>query len=106
VRSSARFGTAITTVGAGIYWSRHERSEQRRVHLSHHHRLVEPTSLRAVTDPVSAKSIADLRGMSKTDLVAAHDGMIKLGGYVEDPENYRAELARRDAEEQTAPCCS
>jgi hypothetical protein len=44
--------------------------------------------------------------MSKTDLVAAHDGMIKLGGYVEDPENYRAELARRDAEEQTAPCCS
>jgi hypothetical protein len=54
-----------------------------------------------VTDPVSAKPIAELRGMSKQDLIAAHDEIAGWGRSVFTAEDYRAELARRDSEDQT-----
>jgi hypothetical protein len=54
-----------------------------------------------VSDPVSARSIAELRGMSDEDLIAAHDSIAELGRSVETADNYRAELARRDADKQT-----
>jgi hypothetical protein len=50
---------------------------------------------------VSAKSIAELRGMSKEDLIATHDSITGLQDSFETAEDYRAELARRDANEQT-----
>lgn len=39
--------------------------------------------------------------MSKEDLIAAHDWIGDLNQSVETVDNYRAELARRDADERT-----
>ena len=45
--------------------------------------------------------MADLRGMSTDDLIAAHDRIAGQSQSVETADNYRAGLARRDADRQT-----
>jgi hypothetical protein len=41
-----------------------------------------------VSDPVSAKSISELRGMSEEDLIAAHNWITGLSASVETADNY------------------
>jgi hypothetical protein len=55
-----------------------------------------------VNDPHSGKTIAQLRGMSDDDLVAAHDAIAGLSGSYSTADDYRAELARREVNRQTS----
>lgn len=54
-----------------------------------------------MSDPHSGKTIAQLRGMSDDDLVAAHDAIASLSGSYSTADDYRAELARREVNRHT-----
>jgi hypothetical protein len=55
-----------------------------------------------VNDPHSGKTIAQLRGTSDDDLVAAHDAIGGLSRSSSTADDYRAELARREVNRQTS----
>jgi hypothetical protein len=66
------------------------------------HRLTARVGCEDVGDSVTTRRLGDLRAMSKADIVAAHDEMVTGATYVMTPEDYGAELARRDTSDQTA----
>jgi hypothetical protein len=67
-----------------------------------HGSSVRAPSLRTVGgNPYSAKSIAEWRSTSTAVLIEQHDEITGQSGSVSTADDYRAELARRDAEQQT-----
>jgi cytochrome c553 len=54
-----------------------------------------------VKNPHASRKIAELRGMSEAELIDAHDAVADKRNAETTMNDYRAELARRDAQAQT-----